>query len=73
MYWFALEDSGNNDCEDDERHCLLNDLELHQREWAAIDLRADAVGWDHERIFEQCHSPAHEDDKDERPVLDRWM
>ena len=70
---FALEDGGDDDGEDDERDSLLNDLELHQRIGTAINLGAYTVGWNHEGIFEQSHSPAHEDDEDQRPVFDRRM
>ena len=64
----AFENSGDNDSEDNQRDGFLNDFQLHQREWTAVDLRANAVSGNHESVFKECHSPRREDDENQRPV-----
>ena len=63
---FALEAEGDDCSEYDDGDCLLNNFQLHKREGAAVNLRADAVGGDEERVFQHCYCPAYQDDEDER-------
>ena len=64
----ALEDGGHDDGEDRQRDALGQYLELHQREGAAVDLTAYAVGGYHERVLEECHAPRGENDEYQRPA-----
>ena len=41
------EDDGEN-AEYEEGDYLLNDLQLNQREWAAVSDESDSVGWNHQ-------------------------
>ena len=68
MQRLALEEQGGEDGEDDERHHFLNDLELHQREGAAIAGEADAVGRNLARILEERDAPREEDDGKQGPM-----
>ena len=36
---------------------LLQDLQLHQREWSAVALKTDAVGGHLQAVFEKCNTP----------------
>lgn len=65
---FAFEHCGYDDGEDCQRDGFLYDFQLHQCEWTSVDLRADAVGGNHEAVFEECQSPRTKNDEDERPV-----
>lgn len=40
---------------DNKRHHLLNNLQLHQRKWAAIADEPDAIGWNLERILKKSY------------------
>lgn len=73
LEWFTLE---AYDCEDrEDRECddLLNDLELHKCEWSAIALESVAVGWYHEDVLEESHSPREEDDSVEWCVFWEYL
>ena len=63
---FSLETECYNCSEYDDGDCLLNNFQLHKREGAAVNIRADAVGGDEERVFQHCYCPAYKDDEDER-------
>ena len=65
--WFALEDSGDDYCENRQRDTLGQDFELHQREGTTVDLAADAVGGDHKTVFEEGYAPRRQDDEYQRP------
>lgn len=65
---FALEEQGGEDGEDDERHYLLDDFELHQREGAAVAGEADAVGRNLAGILEEGDAPREEDDGKQGPM-----
>ena len=57
MERFSLEHGGDNDSEHHQRHCLLNDLELHERIGASIAIEPDAVGRHSQAILKECHTP----------------
>ena len=63
-----MENSYRNCRENRERNCFLDDLQLHQAEWTAVDSTANAVGGNHKAIFKEGESPGGEDDKNQRPV-----
>ena len=65
-----FEDGGHNDREHKKGDALLYNLELHEGERPAGDLRSDAVGRNHEAVFQKRHTPREQDDGDERPVFD---
>ena len=65
---FALEDEGDDEGEDRQGDDLLDDLELHQGEGAAVDGGAHPVGRNHEDILEKSQAPGGEDNQDQRPV-----
>lgn len=54
---FATEEHGGEHGEDNERDDLLDDLQLHQREGAAVARKADAVGRYLAGILEQGNAP----------------
>ena len=54
----ALEEYGDYDSEYCKADNFLNHFELHQREGAAVNVRAYAVGRDLEAIFEEGYSPS---------------
>ena len=58
----GLEHGDHDDGEHGERDGFLDDFQLDEIERAAVDGRADAVGWNHKRIFEQGDAPRHKDD-----------
>ena len=64
----ALEDGGHDDGEYGQRVALGQNLQLHKREGASVDLAADAVGRYHERVLEEGHAPRCEDDEYQRPA-----
>lgn len=66
----ALEDRGHDDGEDGQRDGFLYNLQLHQREGAAGNLRPDAVGRYHEAVLKEGHAPRQGDDGYQRPVGD---
>ena len=63
----ALEEEVHDDREDGQGNDLLQDLELHQAEGAAVAAEADAVGRHGQAIFEEGDSPGEQDDEDQRP------
>ena len=53
--------------EEDEHHegdDLLDDLQLHECEGAAVALEADTVRRHLQAVFEECYSPGEENDED---------
>ena len=68
MQALALEEQVGDDGEDDERHALLNPLELHQCEWTAVVDEAIAVGWHLAAVFKEGYRPTEDDDSKQRPV-----
>lgn len=56
-YWLSFEDGGYDDSKYCQRHTFLDNLQLHQREGASVDLATDTVGWYHEGVLEECQSP----------------
>ena len=67
-YWLAFEHRRHDDGEHCQRHTFLNNLQLHQREGSSVDLAADTVGGNHERVFEESQCPRREDNEYQRPV-----
>ena len=63
-----LEENGDDEGEDRQRNDLLDDLQLHKVERAAVLVETDAVGRDQKAVFEESDAPGKEDDPDERPV-----
>ena len=61
---FVVENCRCDDGEDCQRNCFLDDLELHEAEWSAIDFAADGVGWYHEEIFDESDAPRCKNYKD---------
>ncbi len=37
-----------------ERNRFLDDFQLHQAEWSAVDAAADAVCGNHKAVFKEC-------------------
>lgn len=70
MQCLTLEKYRGEDGEDDERDDLLDDLQLHEREWSAVARESDAVGRNLTGIFGQGNEPREQDDAEERPVGD---
>ena len=68
MQALSLEEDVGDDGEDDERHALLNHLELHQVEGTAIIDESDSVGRYLTAVFKEGDGPAECDDSDEGPV-----
>ena len=68
MQRLTLEEQRGEHGEDDERDDLLDDLELHQRERAAVAREADAVGRNLAGILEERDAPREEDDGKQRPM-----
>ena len=66
----AFEDGGHDDGEDHQRDALLYDFELHEGEGTTGDLRANAVGGNHEGVLKEGHAPREDNDGNERPVFD---
>ena len=45
----------HGDCrEHGERNRFLDDFQLHQAEWSAVDAAADAIGRNHKAVFKEC-------------------
>ena len=57
MQALAFEQYRDNDSEDDARHHLLYYFQLNKREWAAVDVRTNAVCRDKERVLQQRYAP----------------
>lgn len=53
----ALKHHRSKDRKDYQRDSLLNYLELHEREWAAVFAKTNAVGWHLAHIFCQRDEP----------------
>ena len=64
----ALEEEVDDDGEDGQGDDLLDDLELHEVEGAAVAREADAIGGDSEAVLEEGDSPREKNDEDERPA-----
>ena len=54
---FVVEDCCRDDRKYRERNRFLDDLELHQAEWASVDFAADGVCRNHEKVFDECYTP----------------
>ena len=67
---FVLHNELNNNSKDGERNNLLDNLQLPDCEWSAIDLAADAVGRNHKAIFEECYQPTDEDNCHQADALE---
>ena len=63
-----MEYRDRNRCEHRERNRFLDNLQLHQAEWTAVDAAADAVGRNHKAVFKEGEPPGSEDDENQRPV-----
>lgn len=68
MKTFALEEHVSNNCKDDERNALLNNLELNKSEGTAVAHEAYTIGWHLTAIFEECYYPTKYNDTKQRPV-----
>ena len=51
-----------------EGNRLLDNLQLHQVEWPAVDAAADIVCGNHEAVFQKSKSPGCENDENQGPV-----
>lgn len=67
----VLEGDEREDGEHEERDHLLDNLQLHQREGAAVPDKTDPVGGNHEGVFEEGDPPGKENDRVERPATDQ--
>jgi len=65
----ALEQDGGEHGKHNQGDDFLYDLELHQREGAAVAYKADAVGRNLAGIFGQRNAPRKEDDAKQGPVV----
>ena len=65
---FCMENGYRNCRENRERNRFLDNLQLHQAEWTAVDATANAVGGNHKAVFKEGEPPGGEDDKNQRPV-----
>ena len=66
---FGLENGDDDDGEHGQGNRFLNDFQLDKVERTSVLHGSDAVGRNHERVFEQGYAPRHEDDQKERPIL----
>jgi hypothetical protein len=57
MQRLAFEEYGGKYRKDNQRNHFLYHLELHQRKWASIAGKTDAVGWHLTSILEQSDTP----------------
>ena len=57
MEGFTTEQNSGKDAENHQSDALLNDLELHQREWTSILLKTHAIGWHLKTVFEEGDAP----------------
>lgn len=67
MKALSLKNNACHDSEYNQRHNLLNHFKLYEREWTAIALKPDTVGWNHETILKKCYRPGHDNDGNQRP------
>ena len=59
----------HGDCRKDRQgNSFLDDFQLHQAEWPAVDAAANAVGGNHKAVFKEGEPPRGEDDENQRPV-----
>ena len=65
----SLEKQMGNDAEDNERYDLLNNLQLHEREEAAIAFETNSIGRHLTAIFEESNGPREGNDANEWPVV----
>ena len=66
----VFETDKGQDGEDGQRERLLDHLELPEVEGAAVACVADAVGGNHETVFQASHQPAEQDDDGERQLAE---
>ena len=57
MQILPLKQDVGNHGKDGETDALLNDLQLHKIEWAAIAIKSHTVGWHLAAILEECYTP----------------
>jgi len=69
MQLLTLEHNISDDCEDNQRHDLLNDLKLHKREWAAIAFETNLIGRHLHAIFKEGYDPRKGYHTYERPSV----
>ncbi len=67
--FLAAEDEHREDGEYCQGDDFLDNLELHEVEWAAVGFEADAVGRYLTGVFEECYCPREDNDGDERPIV----
>ena len=63
-----LEQDVGDDSEDDERHALLNHLELYERERSSVASEPDAIGRHLAAILQESYRPTECYHADEGPV-----
>ena len=68
MEMVALKEDVGDDGEDGQRDALLNHLQLHQVEWAAVVDEPQPVGRHLAAILEKGNAPRESDDAQQRPV-----
>ena len=65
---FCVENGDCNCREDRQGNRFLDNLQLHQAEWTAVDAAANAVGGNHKAIFKEGEPPRRENHENQRPV-----
>ena len=65
----ALKHDVRNDCKHSQRDAFLNNLQLHQRERAAIFDESEAIGRHLTAIFKEGDAPRESNHAYQRPVV----
>jgi hypothetical protein len=70
---FVFEKNQGERGEYHERHDLLNDFELHEREGAAVLSEADAIGRHYEAVFKKRDEPTGENEAEQAGFLKKFQ
>ena len=63
-----MEYRDRNRCEHRKRNRFLDNLQLHQAEWPAVDAAPDIVCGNHETVLQERDAPRSENHENQRPV-----
>ena len=63
-----MEHRDGNRREHRERNSFLDDFQLHQAEWPAVDTAPDVVCGNHETVLQERDAPRSENHENQRPV-----
>ena len=63
-----MEHRDGNRREHRERNRFLDDFQLHQAEWPAVDTAPDVVCGNHETVLQERDAPRSENHENQRPV-----